>query len=108
MDKQQLLSVMHDAFKSLTVSNIEILELDGKLMTVRIVAESYALLNIPERVELITDLLRKTSAVVSLNYAVSFEPLMPTDFSERYDKGNAGNWSGSSDSGGIAAKDVEI
>ncbi len=29
MDKKQILSVMHDAFKDLTVSNIEILELEG-------------------------------------------------------------------------------
>lgn len=107
MDKKQILSVMHEAFKSLTLSNVEILELDGSLMSIRVVAEGYANLNIPERVDVLTDLLRKASSVVSLNYAISFEPLTPTEFSEWYGNGKSNNPSGSS-SDGVAAKPLEF
>ena len=107
MDKKQILSVMHEAFKRLTVSNIEILELDGPLMGLRVIAEDYASLNIPERVDVLTELLRNTSPVVSLNYAISFEPLTPAEFSEWYGDGNSGKSSGSS-SDGVAAKPLEL
>lgn len=107
MDKNQILSVMHEAFKSLTVSNIEILELDGPLISVRVVAEGYASLNIPERVDVLTDLLRETSLVISLNYAISFEPLTPSEFSEWYEDGNSKK-SSSKDSSGVAAKSIDL
>ncbi len=107
MDKKQILSVMHEAFKSLTVSNIEILELDGPLISIRIVAEGYASLNIPERVDVLTDLLRAASPVISLNYAISFEPLTPSEFSEWYGNGKS-NKSSSGDSNGVAAKPLDL
>lgn len=107
MDKKKLLSIMHEAFKSLTLSNIEILELDGPLLSVRVVAEGYASLNIPERVDVLTDLLRQTSSVVSLNYAISFEPLTPSEFSEWYENSKSNNSSGSN-SDGVAAKPLDL
>lgn len=107
MDKSQILSVMNEAFKSLTVSNIEILELDGPLVSIRVIAEGYASLNIPERVEVLTNLLRTESPTVSLNYAISFEPLTPSEFSEWYEDGKLNNSSGN-DSNGVAAKPIEL
>lgn len=107
MDKNKLLSVMYEAFKSLTVSNIEILELDGPLMKVRVVAEDYAKLDIPERVDRLTELLRKESSVVSLNYAITFEPLTPTEFSEWYSSGSS-NENDNNKSKGVAAKPFDL
>lgn len=98
---------MNDAFKSLTVSNIEILELDGPLMTVRIVAEGYAQLDIPDRVDKLTGLLRDKSSVISLNYAITFEPLTPAEFSEWYSDDNSEN-SKDGTNKGVAAKQPEL
>jgi hypothetical protein len=98
---------MHDAFKSLTVSNIEILELDGPLLTVRVVAEAYAQLNIPQRVDVLIKQLRDTSKLISLNYAISFEPLTPVEFSEWYGNGKSDANSGPGNTG-VAAKPADL
>ena len=105
MDQSKIQTIMLQAFKSLTVSQIEILELSKPLMKVRVIAEAYASKSIPERVEILTILLRTNSEELSLNYAISFEPLTPTEFSEWYGSGK-GKIVGSSDDG-IAALEVE-
>lgn len=105
MDQSKIQSIMIQAFKSLAVSKIEILELSEPLMKVRVIAETYASKSIPERVEILTVLLRTFSEELSLNYAISFEPLTPSEFSEWYGSGK-GKIAGST-SDGIAALEVE-
>lgn len=85
MDQSKILYLMSEAFKSLTVSQIEIVELSKPLIKVRVVAEAYASKSIPERVEILTILLRNFSNELSLNYAISFEPLTSAEYSEWYE-----------------------
>ena len=96
---------MMQSFKSLTVSQIEIVELSRLLLKVRIIAEAYASKSITERVEILTKLLRENSAVLSLNYAISFDPLTPTEYSEWYGSGDGKNTNGTSS--GMAAREIE-
>lgn len=108
MDQKQILLVMHDAFKSLTVSHLELLEFEAPLMTVRLVAEGYSHLNIPERVTLLTEKLRQTSSIVSLNYAIAFEPLTPSEYSDWFEESDSSDHSNGSSGDGLAAKSVEL
>ncbi len=106
MDQDKIQSIMVQSFKSLTVSQIEILVLSKPLLKVRVVAEAYASKSIPERVEILTKLLRNTSSELSLNYAIAFEPLTPTEYFEWYgsEGGKNSNQNGSS---GMAAIEAE-
>ncbi len=76
-------------------------------MAIRVIAEGYANLNIPERVEKLTELLRQTSKFISLNYAISFEPLTPSEFSEWYGEGKSNKIPGSG-TNGVAAKPLDL
>ena len=89
MDQRKIQSIMSESFKSLTVSQIEIVLLSKPVLKVRVVAEAYANKSIPERVEILTVLLRKKSEELSLNYAISFEPLTPVEFTEFYGDGDS-------------------
>ncbi len=104
MDQKQIQSIMMESFKSLTVSQIEIVEFFKPLLKVRVVAEAYASKSIPERVELLTLLLRNSSKELSLNYAISFEPLTPTEYSEWF--GAESECNNSENKSGMAAREI--
>lgn len=78
----KILSVMYEAFKTLTLSNIEISEVNGPSFTVRVVAQDFVTMDIPDRVDILTDILRNKSTKISLNYIITFEPLTPMEYSE--------------------------
>ena len=107
MDHNQILSIMYDAYKSLTVSHIEILLSNGPILKVRVIAEAYAKLTIPQRTSQLTLLLRNYSESVSLNYAISFEPLTPSEHSEWSNNSANTNESGG-ESSGVAAKNIDL
>lgn len=108
MDQNQILSIMHEVFKSLTVSQIDILELNGPMLSVRVVAEGYSEQDIPERVDILLDCLMSKAPAVAKNYAISFEPLTPAEFAEWYDEGSGSGNSFDGSQGGMAAKSVDI
>jgi len=104
MDTNQIRTIMNHVFNSLTVSQIEILDLTAPMLKVRIVAEGYASKTIPQRVELLTTLLRSGSAELSQSYAISFEPLTPSEYTEWYVKRKGASSSGNSS--GLAASEA--
>lgn len=67
---------LENHFKELNPSLIDIIENDFPILTVKVVSEKWINETIPERVDVLTDLLhQKDDGKIALNYAISFIPL---------------------------------
>ena len=85
MDQKNLCSLMEHAFKSLAPISIEILEKEGRVLTVRTVSESYAELSFSERVEKLVALLFQHSPLVTKQFIIAFHPYTSSEFSQEFE-----------------------
>lgn len=84
LEKNILLS-LEESFKTLNVLDIQILDRTNNTLKILVISDDFFHLSIPERVESLTKLLRVKSLNLSLNYAISFQPLTPNEFLENKD-----------------------
>jgi hypothetical protein len=82
VNKTKVLKILNEAFKTLDISNIEMIEMRGPIIKVRVIATGYEDLSFPERSGILTPLIRNTSMDLSLNYLISIEPLTPAEYAE--------------------------
>lgn len=86
MDKENICTIMEEAFKSLTLHKVEIVELSKPILKVRVVAEGYASSTIPERIVILANLLRSHIKSESFKkYAISYDPLTQQEYNEWYE-----------------------
>ncbi len=107
MDKNQIFELMSDAFKSLTVSNIEIVLLSKPYLKVRVIAEKYANQSIPERIITLNNLIYQKNSKIFDRYIISFDPLTPAEFSEFFENDDNSNKSTSDTSFSKVSKEAD-
>lgn len=107
MDKTKIYQLMEQSFNSLTVTHTEIVTLKTPILKVRVVAEGYASMTVPERVVLLNSLIRQYAPTLLEEFIISFEPLTPSEFTEWYDPHSDTKQSGSGKSEFAASGELE-
>lgn len=106
MDQEQVRKLIIDATKSLTVHDVEVVDLNGISLHFRIVAEAYASQGKAQRVLTVLNLIEKTDLSFSEKFLFSVDPFTPEEFRQFY--GKSSDTSGVSSSDGHAAKPAEV
>lgn len=105
MDKEEVRKLIVEATKSLTVHDVEVVEIAGRSVHFRIIAEAYAALGTARRVLTVLNLIKQKNAGFADSHLLSVDPLTPEEFHQFYDA--SGSPVGGSTGSGQAAKPAE-
>jgi len=95
MDARKLCLEIEKASKSLTPVSVTILSFEDRLAEVRVVAEAFATMDIPDRFKAINDCLKAHDPSILRTFNITFELLSPVEEmkwnSDSSDKGGTEN-----------------